>query len=229
MSWEGQLCPSPPASPEGPASCGLPGTGRLVTQHRGCCTRTRWPPLPTPSTRPLGGSRHCPDFVGWTGFWWGSPCAGNHGTAWGGWREGACARPGTERAGPLSAVSTPASREGPGPRVGAVHASPTWGQVAPGPQGLWGSGLVARLLPIAHLPPPASRLPALSNTVETATFFSVLCLNRSGGGEEGQGPGAAAGGEGSLPSPITGTDLIYLFWLKKKRTKTTLHCIWLDP
>jgi len=28
VSWEGHLCPSPPAAPAGPASCGLPGTGR---------------------------------------------------------------------------------------------------------------------------------------------------------------------------------------------------------
>lgn len=35
VSWEGQLCPSPPAAPAGPASCGLPGTSRPGRPARG--------------------------------------------------------------------------------------------------------------------------------------------------------------------------------------------------
>lgn len=111
----------------------------------------------------------------------------------------------------------------------SVHSRPSRGSRAtcggracfthlrPGGTGATGfMGLRARGQAAARRPPPR---PALSDTVETETFFSVLCLSRSRGGEEGRAPGAAAGGEGSLPSPITGTDLIYLFWLKKKEQK----------
>lgn len=157
-----------------------------VAQHGGCCAWTRWPPLPSPSPRPLGGSRRCPDFAGWAGLWWGSPCARNRGTAWGGWQEGACARPGTERAGPLSAVSTPTPREGPGPRVGAVRLHP------PGAQG---SGQAAAR-------PPAQ--PAHSDTVEAEGFFSVPPRQSRSGGERSARADGQLEESGRFPHPSQG-------------------------
>lgn len=174
----------------------------LVTPHGGGCTWTRWPPLPTLSTRPLRGSYHCPDFVGWAGLRWGSPCTGSCGTAWGSWQEGACTQPGTERAGPLSAVSTPSAREGPGPRVGTVPASPTWGLAALEPQGVVGLRAHCWARRSHCLPPTCPSHPLRHHGDGSALLCAAVPqLVRSGRGGLGR---VAAGGEGSFPHPSQG-------------------------
>lgn len=179
----------------------------LVTQHGGCCTWTRWPPLPTLSTRPLRGSRRCPDFVGWAGLRWGSPCAGSRGTAWGSWQEGPA--PGLAQRGQVRSLQRPL------PLLKRVPAtcgdSACFTHLGPGGTGATGCGGAQGSL-------PASRLPIPSTPTPWRQKRSSVCRRASAGQERER----RAGPRGSwrrevLPSPITGTDLIYLFWLKKEQ------------
>lgn len=136
--------------------------------------------------------------------------------AGGGWQEGAYPRPGTERAGPLSAVSTSVPQDGSGPCVGAMHASPTWGQVAPGVQGTRPSQGAAA----PHLPPPTQPTPmSISpDTVETEAFFSVLCHSWSGEERRARAVGAAP-----LTHHRNRSDLFILVKKKKNKNNFALH------
>lgn len=141
----------------------------------------------------------------------------NRGAGWGCGREVACIWPGTEKAGPLSAASTSGPREGPGPLVGPVHTAPTWGQATPRPQdaGLWARPGRGHCLPPAHTPTPSAhpRVPLLP--MPTLWRRKRSCLGRAVTGQGVQ----EVRGQGRLPSPVTGTNLIYLFWLKKQKQK----------
>lgn len=59
-----------------------------------------------------------------------------------------------------------------------------------------------------------------------ALFSVPPCLSWSGAGEEGWAEGQL---EERGPSLTHHRDRSDLFILVKKRTKTTVHCIWLDP
>lgn len=182
--------------------------------------------MPRPSRTAGPASRHPPqppERRERAGLHWGPHCVVNRGAGWGCGREVACIWPGTEKAGPLSAASTSGPREGPGPLVGPVHTAPTWGQAT-------GCGALgqARTWPLpaprthTHpLSPPSCPASPNANAVETEAVLSGPCRNRSGG-TGGPGPGAAP-----LTRHRDKSDLFIL--VKKTKTKTTWHCIWLDP
>lgn len=224
MSWEGQLCPCPPAALIGPASRGLAGTSCpghpaqwLLHLDKVAASSHPEPQAPQrePSLSRLRG-------VGWAPvglFLCGEPrqCLGQ--LAGGGlhpaWhREGRSA---------LCSVHSRRSR-GSWATCGDRACFTRLGSCSTGATGEWGS---------AHNPPgrtTACLLPAGPPTLTPRRRKRSSLSRRAAASQEREGRAGPRGSwrRGVLPSPITGTDLIYLFWLKK-RTKTTVHCIWLDP
>jgi len=209
VSWEGHLCPSPPAAPAGPASCGLPGTGRPGSPSTGAAAPGQGGRLfPARAPVPSEGAVAVRTSRGGPGSGGALPAHGTAALLGAAGRRGPA--PGLVQRGQVRSLQCPL------PPLERVPGH-VWG-----PSGFTHLGLraQARLLPAR----PAGPLRHRGGGRVLLCAATPEPVRR---GEECQGQ-RAAGGERSLPSPVTGTDLIYLFWLKKKN-KTTLHCIWLDP
>lgn len=220
MSWEGQLCPLPPTAPIGPASRGLAGTScpgyptrrRL---HLDKVAASSHPEHQAPQ-RELSLSRL--RGVGWAPVGLSLHGELRHclGQLAGGGLHPAWHREGRSALCSVHSLRSRGSRATCGDRACFTHLGPG-GTGATGCGGAQGSLLgPAQPLPASHLPIPSTPTPWRRKR-------SSLCCRASAGQERERRAGPSGSWRrGVLPSPITGTDLIYLFWLKKEQKQVCI-------